>query len=132
MACLSTSAIALMLTACGGGGGAGPQTVSTTPPPTSTTPVSPSTPPYPPSTQQPQRSVNDDAEYRARYASNEYVHALYALDSGWTGQGVTVGTIDDGIDASNPEFAGRLSSLSKDFGHLVTLNALGVQIATPR
>lgn len=132
LACLSTSAVALMLTACGGGGNAGPQTVSTTPPPTSTTPVAPSGPPYPPSSQQPQRSANDDAEYRARYATNEYVHALYALDNGWTGQGVTIGTIDDGIDASNPEFAGRISSLSKDFGHLITLDVLGVQVSTPR
>lgn len=133
LACLSTSTFALMLTACGGGGGdSSPRTVSSTPPPTSTPVSPPAGPPYLPSSQQPQRSVNDDAEYRARYASNEYVNALYALDNGWTGQGATIGTIDDGIDANNPEFAGRISPLSKDFGHLITLDVLGVQVSTPR
>ncbi len=134
LACLSSSVLTLTLTACGGGGS--PQSVSSAPAPVAPTTVQPVSPPagypYTPQSQQPQRSVNDDAEYRARYASNEYVNALYALDNGWTGQGVTVGQIDDGIDASNPEFAGRISSLSHDFGNIVTVNALGAQISSPR
>lgn len=75
---------------------------------------------YVPAKQQPQRSANDDGEYRQRYVDNEYIHALYAYDAGWTGKGVTVGVIDDGIDTANPEFADRISPLSRDFGHTVT------------
>jgi subtilisin family serine protease len=88
--------------------------------------------PYTPAAQQPQRSANDDAEYRRRYASNEYVNVLYALDNGWTGKGVTVGIIDDGLDAKNPEFAGRVSPLSKDFGSVKTANPNGSTSSTAR
>lgn len=156
-ACLSTSSLTLMLTACGGGGGSGPQTVGGTPPPTNpSNPANPGNPtnptgggsgggggyspqqpappgyPYAPESSQGQRSANDDAEYRASYASKEYVKALYALDNGWTGRGATVGVIDDGIDASNQEFTGRVSSLSKDFGKTVTNNADGTVTTTAR
>lgn len=65
------------------------------------------------------RSANDDEEYRRNYEAFEYVHALYALDSGWTGQGVTVGVADDGVFA-NAELTGRISSLSRDFGTITT------------
>jgi hypothetical protein len=61
------------------------------------------------------RSAGDDEEYRRNYAAFEYVNALYALDNGWTGQGVTVGVADDGVGA-NAELAGRISPLSRDFG----------------
>ena len=63
---------------------------------------------------------------------NEYVNALYAYDSGWTGKGVTIASVDDGIDVNNPEFAGRISPLSKDFGHTVTTNADGTQTDSAR
>ena len=66
------------------------------------------------------RSAADDDEYRRNYDAFEYVHALYALDHGWTGQGVLVGVIDDGV-FENAELAGKLSALSKDFGN-VTAN----------
>ena len=65
------------------------------------------------------RSDNDDDEYRRNYTAFEYVHALYALDHGWTGQGVLVGVVDDGV-VENAELAGQLSSLSKDFGNVTT------------
>lgn len=65
------------------------------------------------------RSSADDAEYRANYASFEYVHALYALDNGWKGQGVLVGVVDDGV-VENRELSGQISSLSKDFGTVIT------------
>jgi hypothetical protein len=62
----------------------------------------------------------------------EYVGALYALDNGWKGQGVTIGVIDDGLDATNQEFTGRVSSLSKDFGNVVTTNANGTTSSSAR
>lgn len=71
-----------------------------------------------------QRSEEDDAEYRRNYPAFEYAHALYALDHGWTGQGVLVGVVDDGVVA-NAELAGQISSLSRDFG---TVTADGATI----
>jgi len=65
---------------------------------------------------QPARSVNDTAQFRENYVANEFVNALYALDSGYTGQGVTVGVMDDGVLASLPALRGQVSDLSKDFG----------------
>ncbi|MFI8667237.1 S8 family peptidase [Qipengyuania sp. NPDC077410] len=72
-----------------------------------------------PSDQQPQRSVQDDAEYRRNYTAAEYINALYALDNGWTGKGVLVGVIDDGIHEI-PELEGQVDrALSRDFGGTV-------------
>jgi subtilisin family serine protease len=65
---------------------------------------------------QPVRSSNDTAEFRRNYLANELVDALYALDNGWTGRGVTVGVLDDGVNTSLAAFDGRISELSKDFG----------------
>ncbi len=66
---------------------------------------------------QPIRSANDTAEFRVNYTASELVGGLYALDNGWTGQGVTIGVLDDGVNTALPEFTGRISSLSKDFGN---------------
>lgn len=63
------------------------------------------------------RSAQDDAEYRVNYLSFEYVNALYALDNGWTGKGVNVAVVDDGVNEVS-ELAGQISSLSRDFGTL--------------
>lgn len=65
------------------------------------------------------RSAVDDDEYRRNYLGFEYVHALYALDHGWAGQGVLVGVVDDGV-LTNAELTGQLSTLSKDFGNVTT------------
>ncbi len=70
-----------------------------------------------PSYLQPNRSANDTAEFRRNYGANEFVNALYALDSGYTGQGVTVAVVDDGVVNLNGELDGRISDLSKDFGY---------------
>ena len=67
-----------------------------------------------PSNLQPIRSANDTPEFRRNYSSFEYVNALYALDNGWTGKGVEVGVIDDGV--FNPELNVNISPKSKDFG----------------
>lgn len=72
-----------------------------------------------PRDQQPQRSVQDDNEYRRNYTAAEYINALYALDNGWTGDGVLVGILDDGINAI-PELEGQVDrELSHDFGGVV-------------
>ena len=74
-----------------------------------------------PSGQQPIRSANDTVEYRRNYTAAEYVNALYALDRGYTGQGVTVGVMDDGVNTQLPDFAGRINvAQSKDFGYVTT------------
>jgi hypothetical protein len=71
------------------------------------------------------RSSQDDAEYRRNYAAFEYVNALYALDAGWTGQGVKVAVLDDGVKEVG-ELAGKISALSRDFG-TVTKNGVTLQ-----
>jgi hypothetical protein len=69
-----------------------------------------------PSTIQPQRSQHDDAEYRENYTVAEYVNALFALDNGWTGEGVKVAILDNGI-LEIPELEGQIDrELSRDFG----------------
>ncbi|MDX3910769.1 MAG: S8 family peptidase [Sphingobium sp.] len=69
-----------------------------------------------PASMQPVRSASDTAEYRQNYVGNEIVKSLYALDNGWTGQGVTVGVLDDGVNSALPALQDQISSLSKDFG----------------
>ena len=49
------------------------------------------------------------------------MNALYALDSGFTGQGVVVGVIDDGAVNVNGELTGRIDTgLSRDFGYVTS------------
>lgn len=70
---------------------------------------------------QPIRSANDTAEFRRNYGANEFVNALYALDHGYTGQGVTIGVIDDGLNTTLPAFAGQVDTANSfDFGYLTT------------
>lgn len=128
------------LCACGGGGSGGvsssgsvapaatPAPAPTpTPAPTPAPPADHAAPVAPPqgsiitpATMQPTRSINDTAEFRQNYAANELVNALYAPDNGWTGQGVTVGVLDDGVSTTLPALQGRISELSKDFGYETT------------
>lgn len=124
---VTTSVLALALTGCGGGGGS----VNSTPNPTPSATPAPTPTPTPagyvitPESQQSQRSAQDDAEYRNNYVSFEYVHELYALDNGWTGQGVNVAVLDDGVKQVS-ELQGKISSLSRDFG-TVTQNGVTTQ-----
>lgn len=117
--------LAMALGGCGGGG-----SVNSTPAPAPTpTPTPAPTPPagyvITPQSQQPKRSAQDDAEYRQNYVSFEYVNALYALDNGWTGQGVNVAVLDDGVKQVS-ELQGKISSLSRDFG-TITQNGVTTQ-----
>src|SRR5690606_34774922 len=41
-------------------------------------------------------------------------NAATAWNSGRTGRGVTIAVVDTGIDEDSPEFAGRVSPLSRD------------------
>ena len=75
-----------------------------------------------PRNQQPQRSPEDDSEYRENYVAAEYINALYALDNGWTGKGVVVGVVDDGVREIG-DLEGQINhDLSRDFGSEIVDN----------
>lgn len=83
------------LSACGGGGGGANSTP--TPPPTPT----------------PTPTNYNTAEYQ-RSRGLARMDALSAYNQGATGQNVTVGIIDTGINTASPEFTGRISAASRD------------------
>ena len=95
----------LALTACGGAGGSGPT-------PISSAPAALAPPPTPPPAPTPTFNY-DTAEYRRSTAAAQS-GAITAWQSGATGQGITIGFIDSGINANSPEFAGRISPASRD------------------
>jgi len=117
------------LAACGGGGGVGstptPPPTATVPTPTPTpTPVPTPTPtPAPAPTPTPAPSTNptpapvptqfNTTEFRRSDGPLQH-NAASAWAAGWTGQGVTIAIVDTGIDKTSPEFAGRISSASRD------------------
>jgi hypothetical protein len=79
-----------------------------------------------PASQVARRGVNDTDEYRSNYTANEYINRLYALDNGWTGAGVSVGVIDDGVNAMG-DLAGAIDvARSRDFG-FITVNGVTTQ-----
>jgi len=81
-----------------------------------------------PSEKQPVRSVNDTAEFRRNYGANEFMGALYALDSKYTGQGVKVAVIDDGVVNVNGELDDRIDmNLSKDFGYVIAADGTRIK-----
>jgi Subtilase family len=101
----------LALSACGGGSSSGgPQPIPIAPITPTPAPTPPPSPPPPPSA--PASSFNT-AEYR-RSSGPEFHNAVTAYQTGATGQGVTVGVIDSGIDPASHEFTGRISSQSFD------------------
>ncbi|MBO9518239.1 MAG: S8 family serine peptidase [Porphyrobacter sp.] len=114
-----------LLAACGGSSSGGP--ISAPPPVTSPTPTpvptpSPTPAPVPTPTptpnsglppKQPVPAGFDTAEYRR--SDGPVAHnAATAWGAGSTGKGVTIAFVDTGVDVNNPEFAGRISPLSKD------------------
>lgn len=93
MVCLAV-AVALGLTACGGGGGSG--NVRPAAPSTPTTPTTPPTTPSPPATQPP---VDAQLSLTDTYAA----HNL-----GYTGRGVTIGVVDTGVMRNHSTLSGRV------------------------
>jgi len=109
-----------LLAACGGGGGGGGP-ISTPPPPAAPAPA-PAPVPAPSPTpaangnlppQQPVSSQFNTSEFRRSDGPGLH-NAATAWSSGRTGQGVTIAVVDTGVDADSPEFAGRISPLSRD------------------
>ncbi len=93
------------LAACGGAGGPSPTPLSSSPAAVS---------PPPQQAPAPTPPVNyDTAEYRRSTAAVQS-GAISAWQAGATGSGVTIGFIDSGINASSPEFAGRIAAASRD------------------
>ena len=95
-------ALALLVYGCGGGG-----TVSTPGPAPAPTPAPTPTPTPTPA------ATFDTTEYR-RSTGPSFHNAIPAWQLGASGAGVTLAIIDSGIDTTNPEFAGRISSASAD------------------
>ena len=102
--------VLFLIAGCGGGGGG----VRPQPPPPAMPEPPPTTPEPPPVTPDP---VKPESELRQEYASHPefqnqpalaQVNAHYAYARGATGEGVTIGIIDDGIDADHPKFEGKL------------------------
>ena len=101
-----------LIAGCSGGGGTKQQALPVAPEPP------PAMPEPPPVTTEPDTS---ESELRQEYAAHpefrnqpalEQVNAHYAYARGATGEGVTIGIIDDGIDASHPKFEGKVLSES--------------------
>jgi len=112
-----------LLAACGGGGSGGGMNSSPNPSGNPTpTPTATSTP----------AAQFDTAEYR-RSDGPEQHNAVSAWSKGYSGTGVTIAIVDTGIDVDNAEFAGRLSSASKDIyssrGQLDTSDDHGTNVA---
>jgi len=110
----SAALAALLLSGCGGGGG----TNSTPAPPPAPSPSPTSTPtptpsPAPTPTPIPSSAFTGTSEY-LRSSGPAQHGAVTAWSAGYSGQGVTIGIVDSGIDTDNPEFAGRLSPASAD------------------
>lgn len=91
---------------CGGGTGGTGSTPAPAPAPT------PSPTPTPTPTPTP-AAVFDTPEFRQSDGPG-FHDAIPAWQVDATGEGVTIGIVDTGIDSSNPEFAGRISTASAD------------------
>ena len=89
LACL----LGLLLTACGGGGGGNTRP---TPPPAAPPPTPPTTPPV----------VQPPNPAYGRHLLLTNTGAAHA--AGFTGQGVTIGVVDSGINRNHPALAGRV------------------------
>ncbi len=115
-----TGVSTLLLTACGGGG-SGEQVASTPAPVSAPSAESPSTPVATPAAP----DVDyDTAEYRAS-SGPSFHDAIAAYAAGANGAGIMVGIVDSGITDAAGEFAGRISTLSRDFAGNGTYDDVG-------
>lgn len=119
-------AAATPLAACGGGGGGGGSapnpTVLTPSPPVVVTPSPPPPPPYP---------TSSNTEYQRGWNLGA-IHAEAAYAKGATGQGITVAVVDTGVDSSQADLVGAVSSDSTDIigrGALVGTSRHGTRVA---
>lgn len=104
----------LALSACGGGAGtSAPQPIPVAPIVPVTPLPSPPPPSPPPPSPPPAATSFNTTEYR-RSDGPEFHNVITAYQAGASGQGITVGVIDSGIDPTSREFAGRISPLSFD------------------
>jgi len=94
-----------LVSGCGGTNGGPVSTPAPAPAPTPAPTPAPAPTPTP--------SSFDTPEYR-QSDGPAFHDAIPAWQAGATGKGVTIGIVDTGIDTSNPEFAGRISSASAD------------------
>ena len=105
----AASVLALALAACGGGGGGGG--ISSLPVPAPA--PSPAPAPAPVPAPAPAPSSFDTAEYRRSDGPDQHgVITAWSADD--TGAGQTIAIVDTGIDATSPEFAGRILAASRD------------------
>ena len=110
----------LCVAACGGGSGVG----GTPTPPVAVTPTPTPTPaPAPTPTPTPTSSF-DTTEYRATVGAVS-ANALTAYNRGSTGQGVTVGVVDSGIDLDSAEFGSRVLAASANVAGGTTVDDEG-------
>jgi len=94
-----------MVSACGSAG----EGIKSTPAPATPSTAPTTTPPSPPPPSQTETASQIEARKSSAVLASK---ATYAHDLGFTGKGVTIAIVDTGIDASSPEFAGRISPLS--------------------
>lgn len=111
----AAAASMLALAACGGadGGTASTPIPAPTPSPSPTPSPTPTPTPSPSPTPQLPASSFQTQEYN-RSTGPSFHGAISAWQLGATGKGVAIGIVDSGIDPSNPEFSGRISSASAD------------------
>lgn len=111
----SVAAGALVLAGCGGGSAGGVAPTPAPPVAAAPTPLPPPTPvPAPTPAPVPTSTLNFNTAEARRTDSLTFHGAIAAYDRNATGQGVTIGVIDNGIDADSPEFSGRIHAQSFD------------------
>lgn len=106
----AATALFTLVAACGGGGGSVGSTPTPGPAPT---PI-PTPTPSPTPTPTPTPSSGFLTSEFNRSSGPQQHGALTPWTAGYTGNGITIGIVDTGIDSDSPEFAGRLASVSAD------------------
>ena len=87
---------------------------SATPTPAPTASVAPSPTPTPTATATPTPAATFQTAEYTRSTGPSFHGALTGWAAGASGQGVTIGIVDSGIDTASPEFYGRISAASAD------------------